>query len=565
MNTSIPIFKFMTIRGPTDETADPPELDIQPSTALARSLVEIIESDQKQPQKINAINQRLKGFIQSKSFFRTRSAVAAALAGVEPRADRALEARKAESRAESVDGSDRLYESLYDNVLFRTLTKSTTNEVFRLLTEELRKLHQRLNSGRIDRRNVGKLRILLPEGLVLSFSPPATPSGTALPPTENARAALSAQIGDLTEQKRRLESSLADYEAQVAAKRQQAARPDAEPIDFQLAEGAAEPDVAARPAAAQGPPLASEAAKNHALEQLVATVGRLKASEAEIDVRLTDLNRQLLQATPLVRFVRISDRWVEIKDTGPPLPPKIEGDSIMVHSQGCWLKFPFQVADLRVVEQQSVGYLPAEIAHINNTQQGELHEKVTRRKTVVEVFESLLTKDETFHETDTQSTEKFTIEKAASEVQSEENALNVSTSASGTYGVVTASIDAGYSSSQSSQAANSSAQSYAREIVERVVDRVSTKVRKERSTKRVEEFEEVVKHVIDNTKSTEPKSYVYRWLTRLVRATLKNYGKRLIFQIDVAHPSHDYLSRSIQSRPGLTLPEDPRRTGDTRR
>src|SRR5262249_25821743 len=190
-----------------------------------------------------------------------------------------------------------------------------------------------------------------------------------------------------------------------------------------------------------------------------------------------------------------------------------------------------------------------EIAHINNTEQGGLYERVTRRLKRVETFESLLTEDETFKESDTQSTDKFTLEKAASEVQSEQTAVNVNASVSGTYGVVTASLDAGYSSSQSAQNANSASQSYAREIVQKVVDRAGSKIRKERSLKTLEEFEETVKHVIDNTKATAPKSYVYRWLTKLSRATLKNYGKRLILQVDIAHPSHDYLSRAITEQP----------------
>jgi len=123
---------------------------------------------------------------------------------------------------------------------------------------------------------------------------------------------------------------------------------------------------------------------------------------------------------------------------------------------------------------------------------------------------------------------------------------------------VTASVDAGFSYAQSSQNSNSSSQSYASEIVTKVVERVSNKVRKERSVKSIEEFEETVKHVIDNRTGDGPKSYVYRWLTKLIRATLKNYGKRLMFQIDIAHPSHYYLTRAIQEKQPLNIPPNPK-------
>ncbi len=56
-----------------------------------------------------------------------------------------------------------------NNIVVRTLTKSTTNEIFKLLTQNIRTVHQKLNAEKIATENTRKLRINLPERLVVSF------------------------------------------------------------------------------------------------------------------------------------------------------------------------------------------------------------------------------------------------------------------------------------------------------------------------------------------------------------------------------------------------------------
>src|SRR6266850_477344 len=564
ISTSTSIFRFATIRNPTDKVTTQPGFEIAPTTKFVTSLIDIIESDVKQPDKINSINHTLESFIQSKSFFKSSAEVVAAMSTVTTTSNKTLASKDTATRKE-VDPSG-LYETLYNNIVVRTLTKSTTNEIFKLLTQNIRTVHQKLNAEKIATENIRKLRINLPERLVVSFSPPK-PIPTVVPKTDQT--ALLAQIKVVTEQKQSLEESKAENQSQLAAEQKAILQKQAEDAAAVVLQGQTADKLS------KGSPTKLDQAQNRAVtspvtpppagrvsspvfEKLEVEAAAIRSSEKQLHSQLSELSRQVLEGLPEVKYVRIGDQWLDagrFEETGTAT---VEEDSIVVHSANCSLKFPFQVADLRVVEQHTVGYIPAEIAHINNTQQGELHEKVTRRLKRVETFESLITEDETFKETDTQSTDKFTLEKAASEVQSEETAINVNANVSGTYGVVTASVDAGYSNSQSTENANSTSQSYAKEIVQRVVERASNKIRTERSLKTLEEFEETVKHVIDNTKSTGPKSYVYRWLNKLSRATLKNYGKRLIFQIDVAHPSQHYLRRLITEQPALNLPGDPR-------
>jgi hypothetical protein len=277
-------------------------------------------------------------------------------------------------------------------------------------------------------------------------------------------------------------------------------------------------------------------------------------------IPITIESEEALTTMPRTYVRALHGAWYDAEIIGNYIDVNLlTGSSIMMYSDGCHTKIPFQIADLKVVEIETVGYLPKEIAHIHNVQGNEKHTKSTRRLKRIETFDSFISENEIIKETDTQSTEKFSIEREAAQVREEENSVNVNASLSASYGVARATLDAGFQNTQSQQTANATSEAYAKEVVQKVIDRVSNKVRTERSLKTIEEFEENVEHIIDNTNSTEPKSYVYRWLSKIVKGTLKNYGKRLIFQIDLAHPSHYYLHR-IKNSPveEVSYPLDPR-------
>ncbi|MDR2147701.1 MAG: hypothetical protein LBE91_14705 [Tannerella sp.] len=284
----------------------------------------------------------------------------------------------------------------------------------------------------------------------------------------------------------------------------------------------------------------------------------LEEAENSVSEKMKNINNQLRTLVETEKYSLIGSKWVNVSSFEHAYFGIKRPYSIFTHGNECNLKFPYQVADLRVVETETVGYLPGEIAHINNTQAGAKNIRETRRLKRLESFESFITDEETFRETDTQSTEKFSLENVSSDIQSKANEISVYASASGSFGPVSSSIDAGFSNSSSSINSSVVAQKEAKEVFERVVDRVSKRVRGERSTMTIEEFEEKVTLEVDNS-TTETKSYVYRWLNKLIRGTLKNYGKRLIFEIDIVHPAHYYLSRSIKEIPGFEIPKDPRK------
>lgn len=547
MDTASSIFKFVTIRNATNVVKTDTKFEIQPKTELTSSLVAVLSNDQKQPEKIKSFNKIIDDFIKGKSFYKTKNE----LNNVITKFSDQKQDKKNDAEFKS------MLTNLYDNIVIRTITKSNTNEVFKLLNDSLKSIYLKANRESIKNEDIKKLKIVLPEGLIFSFTTPTIAKPIEIDNTKE-KAEVLTKINQLLKQKEQIVKSKAENVVKIKVEQDKIIKHQNEIAKTQIP---ASETVNLKTSKTTTP-------KNQApikeistveLNRLITVEATLIQTETNINQQLTQLNQRAFQFLPERKYAYIGEKYVDITNFNPK-PPIIENDAVLVYSNGCYLKFPFQVADLRVVEQKTVGYLPNEIAHINNTQSGEKQEKVTRRLKRIETFESLITEDEVTKETDTQSTEKFSLEKAASDVQSEENSVNVNASVSGTYGVVTASLDAGFSHSESSINSNSSSQSYAKEVVQKVVDRISHKVKSERSIKSIEEFEETVTHLIDNSGANDkgPKSYVYRWLTKLVRATLKNYGKRLIFQIDVAHPSNYYLTRIINEKQHLNIPEDPR-------
>lgn len=571
------IFKFVSLRDATEGSPLPTELAIQSEGALVAELVAINASANPKPVKLQAFNAALQGFVGGADFIKNKAQLEASL---------------------SQSGTPEYMERLYDNVVARVLTRANNTGIFKAVVEQLKTEAFLDRVGENPELRKKDLKILLPDGLIYSFLEHA-PSTSAEPApaaeyaelaesyktlmglrglVEDAKrelvlrfekgrvivratefiqvnAALGTQRISITDAEKRINDNIKLLERKELTETQRLEMTQQQQL-LRMVERAKEEAITVL----ETERAVSTDKYDALLREFKVDALTITDADREVAKRLGGVSEALFPLLPADTYSLMGDEWVRTDGpaTSYSLPSTVEDDGIYVFSDGCWLKFPFQVADLRVVEQQTVGYLPGEIAHINNTQPGEINTRVTRRLKRTETEESFLQEEEVMRETDTQSTEKFGFEREASQVQEEESSWNVNASASGTFGPVTASVSAGYDSSTSSTSSNSFAQNYAKEVVQKVVDRVTNKVKRERSTKTIEEFEETVTHLIDNSSGDGPKSYVYRWLNKLTRATLKNYGKRLIFQLDIAHPAHYHIARSVKADTSVVLPQDPR-------
>lgn len=225
------------------------------------------------------------------------------------------------------------------------------------------------------------------------------------------------------------------------------------------------------------------------------------------------------------------------------------------------------IADYRKVEQEVCCYVPGEVSHIENVMAREYKEKSTRRLRRSEDTTTTTKEQEIEKLTDTTSTDRFEMNQEVSNVLSEQTSMgahaNVHWGSGNSFG---ASVDADFATNTSSEESNSQAVTHAKEVTERALERVVQKVKEERISKIIEEFEENNKHGFDNTKGDKHVSGVYRWVDKIYKNKVINYGKRLMYEFMLPKPAHFHdlaLNKNEKTTTGeiIEKPIDPRKLG----
>lgn len=139
------------------------------------------------------------------------------------------------------------------------------------------------------------------------------------------------------------------------------------------------------------------------------------------------------------------------------------------------------IGDLIVTKQELIKYDLGEVAHVENIMQGE--ERSRSFITTDRLEELTLTETETENETvsDTQTTERFSVEKESTNVINDQKNINFGVNISADFGPVQASTSFGYSSSHSSNQSNHDATNFSKDVTTRALKRVKEKVRTLRS------------------------------------------------------------------------------------
>ncbi|CAM4344097.1 hypothetical protein [Flavobacterium terrigena] len=222
------------------------------------------------------------------------------------------------------------------------------------------------------------------------------------------------------------------------------------------------------------------------------------------------------------------------------------------------------IADYKKVEQTVQSYIEGEVAHIENVMAKEYREKATRRLRRSEITETSSTESEHEQLTDTTSTSRFEMQSEIAKVLQQTKDLsgyaNVSYQPTGT----SLKLDAGanFATHNSKEESTLQAVTQAKEITERALERVVTKVKQERIEKIIEEFEETNKHGFDNTKGDKHVVGVYRWVDKLYKNQIYNYGKRLMYEFMIPQPAklHTLGMVAMANQNNLLIkPEDPRK------
>lgn len=225
------------------------------------------------------------------------------------------------------------------------------------------------------------------------------------------------------------------------------------------------------------------------------------------------------------------------------------------------------IADYQKVEQSVCCYVPGEVSHIENVMAREYKERSSRKLRRSEDTTTTESQMEKESLSDSTSTSRHELQQEVSAVLNESSSQNVNSNSSmsgpkflganAQFGLSTS-----FAHNVSQQESNRQAVTNAQEITERALERVVQKVREERVTKIVEEFEESNKHGFDNRRGDKHISAVYRWVDKVYKNQVLNYGKRLMYEFMVPQPASFHLE-AMKALPQsgvslLTKPVDPK-------
>lgn len=223
------------------------------------------------------------------------------------------------------------------------------------------------------------------------------------------------------------------------------------------------------------------------------------------------------------------------------------------------------IADYKKVEQTVHCYVEGEVAHIENIMAREYKEKSTRRLRRSENTTTKSSETESEQLSDTTSTSRFDMQSEVAKVlqQSRDFSANASFSAGWNtkFGAnFQANAGANYATHTSKDESTRQAVTEAKDVTARALDRVVSKVREERVEKIVEEFEENNRHGFDNREGGKHVVGVFRWVDKIYKNRIFNYGKRLMLEFMIPQPAKLHLlgMQAGASATTLVIPEDPR-------
>jgi hypothetical protein len=233
----------------------------------------------------------------------------------------------------------------------------------------------------------------------------------------------------------------------------------------------------------------------------------------------------------------------------PVNPPPTEVDpstaaDVNVHGQ---IK-PLGFGDLKVVKQDLLAYEAGEVSYIENVLKGETKSRVFRTLNRTET--TLVSTEEEVKETekDTQATERFELKREAAQTIKEDESVKAGLSVTASYGPIVAKATGDFAYSTAKEQSEKTSSDFAKEVVEKSISKIQTKVSTSRTVNTINEVEETDTHTLDNHEGKENDVGIYRWVDKLYRAQVYNYGTRLMLEFVVPEPAAFYLATHTEQK-----------------
>lgn len=220
------------------------------------------------------------------------------------------------------------------------------------------------------------------------------------------------------------------------------------------------------------------------------------------------------------------------------------------------------VGEYLKINQQLCCYVPGEVSHIENIMAREYKEKSTK---LLKRSEETVTSEITFESeqsTDTSSTDRNELSSELSTM--EQQSRNYNFSVGGGFGPVSANMSLSFNNSK--EKSYSLASTRSQELVQKAVERIVSKTREERVRKIINEYTEENKHGYDNRDGENHINGVYRWVDKVYKNQLVNYGMRLMYEFMIPEPAslhQEYVNREYENKDEnntniIEKPTDPR-------
>ncbi len=212
------------------------------------------------------------------------------------------------------------------------------------------------------------------------------------------------------------------------------------------------------------------------------------------------------------------------------------------------------IMDYRKVEQYICCYVPGEVSHIENVMAREYKSRTTRRLRRSENTTTTETESEREKLTDTSTTEKNEMQEEISKLMQENKDFQLNAGISYSSPSINGFVNGSFAYHTSKEEANNMAKSMAKEMTMKATERILDKTREERVQKIVEEYSDENQHGVDNRQGDKHISGVYRWVDKIYKNVVHNYGKRLIYEFMIPEPaSFHELSIAAKSNIAVTM------------
>jgi len=203
------------------------------------------------------------------------------------------------------------------------------------------------------------------------------------------------------------------------------------------------------------------------------------------------------------------------------------------------------IADFRKVEQELCCYVPGEVSHIENVMAREYKEKATRNLQRSETSFEVTSEKEVEELNDTTTTTRFEMNTEIAEVINKDRSTNIgfnaSTNGEASFAGQSIGFSIGgqsdFSFATSTQNSNNTARNYAEDVTRRALERIVQKTSTKRTSTMIREFEQNMKHGYDNREGDQHVTGVYRWIDKVYKNKVVNYGKRLMYEFMVPEPA----------------------------